>query len=336
VQRSSTASRSPLSFNFFIFLTKNAFENEWKARTVLPAPSRTSPPPTSAQKVHGQLANQQPQVQSVVVTPAVPPVALAPPVNSAPHQSLTLTGTPSSSTTTPAAAVDPPAPQQQTSALNQQQQPSSPPRMSSPDMDVEVGGTPEPESMGADDMARDGESDLVVQQLERGLPRWENLGDFGWLKEKEGSEDRQLEFVLAIKGHKDAVYVSLLPLPALILMSLQWQSLCNCARGHARGIQYPLLVIQRMSWPCVLLRRYFVFDFFSVSVSVPSVAETGRGIEPFLSRSFPAHIRRRAVRVPILTRPTKRLTRKLRSCLRKHVGGMNLEATRMGTSCCFK
>jgi chromatin structure-remodeling complex subunit RSC1/2 len=75
-------------------------------------------------------------------------------------------------------------------------------------MDVDVGGTPEPESMGADDMARDGESDLVVQQLERGLPRWEGLADVGWLKEKEGSEDCRLELVLAIKGHKDAMYVS--------------------------------------------------------------------------------------------------------------------------------
>ncbi len=79
--------------------------------------------------------------------------------------------------------------------------------MSSPDMDVDVGGTPEPESMGVDDMARDGESDLVVQQLERGLPRWEGFGDAGWMKEKEGSEDRWLELVLAIKGHKDTVCV---------------------------------------------------------------------------------------------------------------------------------
>jgi hypothetical protein len=76
-------------------------------------------------------------------------------------------------------------------------------------MDLDVGGTPEPESMGADDMARDGESDLVVQQLERGLPRWEGFGDFGWMKEKEGSEDRWLELVLAIKGYKDAVCVLL-------------------------------------------------------------------------------------------------------------------------------
>lgn len=211
--------------------------------------------------MHGQLANQQPQPQSAVVTPAdVPPVALAPPVNSAQQQSLTLTGTPSTTTTTtPAPAVDPPA------APAAPQQPSSPPRMSSPDMDVDVGGTPEPEGMGADDMARDGESDLVVQQLERGLPRWEGPGDFGWLREKEGSEDRQLELVLAIKGHKDAVYISLLfvlPLPTLILMSLQWQSLCSCARGHARGNQYSLLVVQRMSWPCVFTPSVLILTSF--------------------------------------------------------------------------
>ncbi|KAH9964614.1 hypothetical protein BC827DRAFT_1188416 [Russula dissimulans] len=189
---------------------KNAFENEWKARTVLPAPARTSPPPTSAQKVHGQLAaNLDSQQHSAAVNPASP-VALTAPVNSAAtaagiQQQPALTG--SSGTPSSARTVDsPPAPPHQASASNQQQHhPSSPPRMSSPDMDVDVGGTPEPEGMGADDMARDGESDLVVQQLERGLPRWEGLGDFGWMKEKEGSEDRWLELVLAIKGHKDAV-----------------------------------------------------------------------------------------------------------------------------------
>jgi chromatin structure-remodeling complex subunit RSC1/2 len=166
--------------------------------------------------VHGQLAANL-DSQHSAVTPA-PPVALTAPVNSAAtaaaaaatttlQPALTGSGTPSS-----ARAVDSPA-SQQASASNQQH-PSSPPRMSSPDMDVDVGGTPEPEGMGADDMARDGESDLVVQQLERGLPRWEGLGDFGWMKEKEGSEDRWLELVLAIKGYKDAVCVaspSLLP-----------------------------------------------------------------------------------------------------------------------------
>ena len=222
----------------FVFLTQSAFENEWRARTVLPAPSRTSPPPTSPQKVHSQLASQQPQPESVV-TPAPPPVTLVASVNSA-----TTAQQPPTRINTPLApTVSSPVPQQATTPASnmqqqqqQQQQPGSPPRMSSPDMDVDVGGTPEPENMGADDMARDGESDLVVQQLERGLPRWEGFGDFRWLKETEGSEDRWLELVLAIKGHKDAVYVSLYPsflcnrtsqdLPAAIAM-----------RSHSRRCQ---------------------------------------------------------------------------------------------------
>ena len=169
------------------------FENEWKLRTVLPVSIRTSPPPNSAQKVHGQLANQLPQPETQVTpTPAVP---LAVPVKTAAHQAPTQNGTPSAPTV-------PSPPRASTS-----NQPSSPPRMSSPDMDVDVGGTPEPESIGVDDMARDGESDLVIQQLDRGLPRWEGLSDAGWMKEKEGSEDRWLELVLAIKGHKDTVCV---------------------------------------------------------------------------------------------------------------------------------
>ena len=303
---------------FTYILTKNALENEWRARAVLPAPSRTSPPPTSAQKVHGQLANQQ---QSVV-TP-VPAVALTPPVNSAAQPPLTLAGTPSA---TP--AVDSPAPQQ-TSASNQ---PSSPPRMSSPDMDVDVGGTPEPESMGADDMARDGESDLVVQQLERGLPRWEGLGDFGWLKEKEGSEDRRLELVLAIKGHKDAMYVhSSPPLPGRISVS---PSVAIAMQLHSRPCPRKQTSLTCLSAYVVVLFR--LAPCLIASVSVPSFAETDRGIEPFQSCNLPAHIRHRAVRAPMLTHPTRHLTRKLPSCLKRRVGGMNLEATRMGTSCSFK
>ena len=38
----------------------------------------------------------------------------------------------------------------------------------------------------------------------------------------------------------------------------------------------------------------------------------------------------------MLTRRTKRLTRKSPNCLKKRVGGMNPGATRMGTSCFFK
>lgn len=59
--------------------------------------------------------------------------------------------------------------------------PSSPERHSSPDIDVDVGGTPEPEVIGHE-TARDGESDAIVKQLERGLPRWEGFADVGWAK----------------------------------------------------------------------------------------------------------------------------------------------------------
>ena len=49
----------------------------------------------------------------------------------------------------------------------------------SPEMDVDVGGTPEPES-ATQEMAADSESDAIVHQLEKGLPRWEGFLDVGW------------------------------------------------------------------------------------------------------------------------------------------------------------
>ena len=105
---------------------------------VLLALSHMSSPPTSAQKV------ARATCQSATECGYTPPVALTPLVNSAARHPLTLAGTRSA-----APAVDSPAPQQ-TSASNQ---PSLPPCMSLSDMDVDVGGTPEPENMGADDMA---------------------------------------------------------------------------------------------------------------------------------------------------------------------------------------
>lgn len=46
-------------------------------------------------------------------------------------------------------------------------------------MDVDVGGTPEPENTPLES-ARDGESDEIVRQLEKGLPRWEGFAGVGW------------------------------------------------------------------------------------------------------------------------------------------------------------
>lgn len=45
----------------------------------------------------------------------------------------------------------------------------------SPEGDVDVGGTPEPEMM-----AQDGEGDAIIHQLERSLPRWEGFAEVGW------------------------------------------------------------------------------------------------------------------------------------------------------------
>lgn len=60
--------------------------------------------------------------------------------------------------------------------------PSSPERPSTPEPDVDVGGTPEPEAVSYE-TARDGESDAIVRQLERGLPRWEGFADVGWAED---------------------------------------------------------------------------------------------------------------------------------------------------------
>lgn len=58
-------------------------------------------------------------------------------------------------------------------------EPKSPSRPITPEPEFDVGGTPEPET-SAQDMALDGESDAIVQQLEKGLPRWEGFEETGW------------------------------------------------------------------------------------------------------------------------------------------------------------
>lgn len=62
--------------------------------------------------------------------------------------------------------------------------------------------------MGAgDEIARDEESDAVVQQLEKGLPRWGGPGEDGWWTGSEGGSERWVEIVMAVKGHKDVMWV---------------------------------------------------------------------------------------------------------------------------------
>ncbi|KAI0666207.1 hypothetical protein C8Q78DRAFT_994933 [Trametes maxima] len=162
---------------------KGILESEWKQRSALPTPP-ASAPPSSAQKVHAQKDQKEraaappipsktqptPQVQKTSVKASAPiPMDVDP--------------TPQgSSQPTPAAGA------------------KSPERPPSPDVDVDIGGTPEPE-VGAHDGARDGESDEIVRQLEKGLPRWEGFADVGWTDDLD--PDRMAQVVDAISKYRD-------------------------------------------------------------------------------------------------------------------------------------
>ena len=49
-----------------------------------------------------------------------------------------------------------------------------------PGSDNEGDGDGEPSGEDFSNMPRDAESDEIVRQLERGLPRWEGFGPKGW------------------------------------------------------------------------------------------------------------------------------------------------------------
>ncbi|KZT09072.1 uncharacterized protein LAESUDRAFT_723382 [Laetiporus sulphureus 93-53] len=149
-------------------MLKSVLDNEWKQRSVLPIP-RTSPPPSSAQKVYanGPTAGPQPAQASTVQT--------------------TLKTEPAPAMSSPTSAVPPSE--------------KSPERQPSPDMDVDVGGTPEPEGPPTG-TPRDGASDEIVRQLEKGLPRWEGFADVGWMEEV--NPDRHIEIITGIREYEDA------------------------------------------------------------------------------------------------------------------------------------
>jgi chromatin structure-remodeling complex subunit RSC1/2 len=54
------------------------------------------------------------------------------------------------------------------------------PRSPSPEIDVDgERGTPEPD-FGPEEEAKDEESQGIISQLEKGVPRWAGLEDIGW------------------------------------------------------------------------------------------------------------------------------------------------------------
>ncbi|KAG9310450.1 hypothetical protein JVU11DRAFT_9591 [Chiua virens] len=200
---------------------KNVLETEWQKRPVLPTP-RHSPPPSSPQKVHGTLPNPPPQ--------------------SDPSKSTHLTAKQSSS-------AQPAPPASGTMSTNAHlpskpapPRPTTPVQPPSPDvMDVDVQGmSPEPDGQTDTTAAaaagedRDGDSEAIIRQLEKTLPRWEGLGDLGWMSEV--TQERRLEIVVAIKSHKDVV-IAFDRLPTLLqrILISTWH---DCLRKHVGSMNH--------------------------------------------------------------------------------------------------
>ncbi|KAL7285867.1 hypothetical protein ACG7TL_000978 [Trametes sanguinea] len=162
---------------------KGILESEWKQRSVLPAPP-SSAPSSSAQKTHAKKEQSE--------------RAAASPAPSKPQPATQAQKTSSKASAPEPMNVDPTPPG--SSQLAEGSSAKSPERPATPDVDVDIGGTPEPEVVGQDS-ARDGESDEIVRQLEKSLPRWEGFADVGWA---EGIDpERMVDIVVTISKYRD-------------------------------------------------------------------------------------------------------------------------------------
>lgn len=151
-------------------------ETEWKKRSVLPIP-RTSPPPSSAQKVHKANPEIDNKSQHAPATATI--ATTTPSVPASTSTSLHVEAPVTQTLTQPTAgnnfSYGKPVPIRPKSA---QRQPT-------PDMDVDVVSS---DGQAGDDGAgsgveRDPESEEIIKQLEKGLPRWPGFGEGGWMDE---------------------------------------------------------------------------------------------------------------------------------------------------------
>ncbi|KIK92078.1 hypothetical protein PAXRUDRAFT_830304 [Paxillus rubicundulus Ve08.2h10] len=167
-------------------MLKNVLETEWQKRSVLPAP-RHSPPPSSPQKVHGTLPAAPPQLKTT--------------------QSAGSPTKPGAADAKPAAATSSTSPQVPKPATRL----STPLQAPSPEIDIDI-NVMSPELDGhIEDVVMgsvageegNGDSEAIIRQLEKSLPRWEGFGNLGWMSHV--NKEQLLEIVLAIKSHKDII-----------------------------------------------------------------------------------------------------------------------------------
>ncbi|KAG5651101.1 hypothetical protein H0H81_009857 [Sphagnurus paluster] len=178
-----------------IFQSQATLETEWRRRSVLPPP-RTSPPPSSAQKVHKVEEEEISVADDETTTSSAPTPAPAP-----------VAPTPTRAPTVTPFTFHTPAPAASMSNLNSAYgKPVAirPRSQLSPDMDIDILSDDGQGTNGAPAVIqRDHESEEIVKQLEKGLPRWTGFGDDGWAEDV--SQERMLEILLAIKSYKDVI-----------------------------------------------------------------------------------------------------------------------------------
>ncbi|KAG6834340.1 hypothetical protein H0H93_010350, partial [Arthromyces matolae] len=174
-------------------------EMEWKKRPSLPA-VRSSPPPSSGQKVHNVAEEEESSEESEPSSAPIPAPAPTPATIAAP--------TPSTATIPPRAVTpatqSTPIPVASTST-NQPVYAKPvhilPKSRLSPEMDVDILSEDGMGFNAPSSVPRDQESEEIVKQLERGLPPWPGFSEEGW-SENVGQE-RLLEILQALKSFKD-------------------------------------------------------------------------------------------------------------------------------------
>ncbi|KAG5644138.1 hypothetical protein DXG03_009085 [Asterophora parasitica] len=173
---------------------KTALETEWKKRSVLP-PARTSPPPSSAQKVHKveeeEVSVDDDDMPSSAPTPAPAPVALTPAQARIVTPATRSTPVPTSTSTGHVVQTKSVTTRQKSAQLL-------------PDMDVDIlsdDGQGSSALPGVIEM--DQESEEIVRQLEKGLLRWPGFSEEGWSTDV--GQERIADVVHAIKSYKDVI-----------------------------------------------------------------------------------------------------------------------------------
>ncbi|KAF9042166.1 hypothetical protein BJ165DRAFT_1415950 [Panaeolus papilionaceus] len=194
---------------------KTLLETEWKKRSVLPG-ARSSPPPSSAQKLHG-VADASEETRKEAPKPTLASTSTPAPASTRAKSKMAtpIPPTPSVAPAMPTPAAPPvrgmPLATGSTSAQPQIKQPvsirpKSIQRQSSPEIEVDVVS---PDSDGQEDDStshrneRDPYSEEIVKQLEKGLPRWLGFGEEGWMAELH--PERYSDLVHIIKSYKDIV-----------------------------------------------------------------------------------------------------------------------------------